>query len=323
MAPELAAGGFSLSTVVGGVGSLSAPGAPAAKKAASQHLSAGNRRKSRSICSRLPGFRLVTRLLYAAAALVFFCHLAGRGGTVEHIGRLLGAAADLSESTGDTASALLRAVANVTVTTESFFVTAATSTKDIVYEIWRGVDLLNMTIAHTRGHVLIDDFSILSEWLGSPSGQSTSMLPPDVVSFVLNITASVSPSMPLLHQTRVFSASSGTFLEAEASATILDSGYIAVSWRYVCVEFLPLWANPCWDFIGCPVSAEAFAIQQQVREVLDTLPIPSTKLDTSELLAASASMPTLLSARFRRLLRWSFISARHFLAYLFDPMPPR
>lgn len=279
------------------------------------------RRPRRSVLSRLPGFRMVSKFLYGLGFLVLCCSLAGsQGGTITAIGRLFGATADLSEAVGGTASSLFRAVSNVTVQTETFVVGAAVSARNLLHELWGGVDLLNVTVTHTRGSTIVDDWVVFRSWLLSPAGASTSLLAPEVRDFVLNASSAVGAAMPVLHQQRTFTTICQNYTTALVASNVLDSGYIAISWAHTHVVYEPRWANPIWDLLTWNVETENEAIQQQVLHILSNLPLDNNVVGANDVLA-TVSVPTLLSAKTKRMFRWSYIFGRHCAGWLFDPIP--
>ena len=83
--------------------------------------------------------------------------------TLWQITRLLGSAADVSQSTSRMAGASLDEGANVTSAVASMAVAAASSTLSLSNEVGLGVDLRNNTLAMAEGTVAGDTAGVVQE----------------------------------------------------------------------------------------------------------------------------------------------------------------
>ena len=102
--------------------------------------------------------------------LIFLLSHQGRS-TLWQITRLLGSAADMTQSGSHIVGAALDGGANVTTAVATLMVTAASSTMSLGTEAWRGVDLMNITIRLAEGVVAGDSGEVVLEWLDSGRGR--------------------------------------------------------------------------------------------------------------------------------------------------------
>ena len=100
----------------------------------------------------------------------------GDAGGLHQIARLIGAAADISDSAGRATSAALDATVNVSTTAATFFGATAANALSLTYECWRGIDLSNITVHHHTGRSAAEDSTVLVHWLWSDAGLRTADL---------------------------------------------------------------------------------------------------------------------------------------------------
>lgn len=209
-----------------------------------------------------------------AVALLLTAALSGQHGPVMQFARILGAAADLSESTADVAVTALNATTQLAAGAGQFMLQAAANGLTTGANLWKGVDLHEVMAQRCHGLVLVDGSEALGAWLNS--SQAHTMVPCLQVHLAEQLqaaTESLHMGLPMT-QTSIDDLNiSGHYWSSRVWATFDPSGRVRLTYDYVSMQFVPIWANPLWR--GLPLGSERDQILQLLRTTLVSLPRPA------------------------------------------------
>ena len=158
---------------------------------------------------RLPRLPKVSGL--AAVLLVVAVWRGNASGLLGNTGRLLGAAADVSESAGRGASGIIDSGINITSSFRTATVTAASSGLAVVTELWQGIDLLNVSISVSSGRVAVDDATVFQKWLQAPLTQRVWPLPDNVIELSSLAAGAVGVASPHVRLAKTHAVLVGSF----------------------------------------------------------------------------------------------------------------
>ena len=141
-------------------------------------------------CSKM---MLLGILGVAATAL-----LAGHSGPIAQVSRILASTAVLAEAGSSAAGAVIFAGANVTEVVSTAFAGAAVNSMSVANEIWRGIDLFNISMTMREGSLHTHDPVYVMKWLNTSAGKNVIPIPDKLRGLFLDVAGSVCISLPLL-----------------------------------------------------------------------------------------------------------------------------
>ena len=102
----------------------------------------------------------------------------------------------------------------------------------------------------------------------------------------------------------------------EADVELLDSGHVALHWRFLRLDYTAQWSNPIWEALEWSIDVEhqqiLHRLQSTAAKVLAVHP-PAQRLDRH---LAAVSLPWLITSRVRRWSRWWLLSCRLLISWL-------
>ena len=251
------------------------------------------------------------------ALLIFLLSHQGRS-TLWQITRLLGSAADMTQSGSHIVGAALDGGANVTTAVATLMVTAASSTMSLGTEAWRGVDLMNITIRLAEGVVAGDSGEVVLEWLDSGRGRRCTNYSDEMRTAARDVLETVGVSMPHVTAVSATIPLGNAFVMAVHEGRLLASGYIMFRFQMINASYTPVWANPVWEWAGIEPESEAAQIEDTLRALMAKVP-GRQELPTTDALLATGSLPILVPARAKRWARWAWLNLQAVVASLWVP----
>ena len=91
----------------------------------------------------------------------------GSDGPISQVGRMLGAAASVSEAAGDVVAVTPNATSSFATSTTDVIKAAAHNTSSFAANTWHGVDLLDLQASRCGAALVVDSEAVLRQWLRS------------------------------------------------------------------------------------------------------------------------------------------------------------
>ena len=247
--------------------------------------------------------------LMAAAALGL--------GPLAHFSVMLGSAAKLSQTASDTVDAGIHAFSNATHDTTAFFLAAASSTLTCTQELWRGVDIYNVSVSIERRRAVADEFGDLQDWVQDGEVAGIRMLNAAEKQALLHAATQVGLRSPRVEGDSARLLWPGSYRVFEYAAGLLPSGHIFVQWRTTSATFEHRWANPFWQLMELDTGTESEQVLAALNATLQALPDRLVRWsDTADEFYVHAMPPSSPRARLRRWARAWQLNMRS-LAQLF------
>lgn len=122
----------------------------------------------------------------------------GSQGPVMQFARIIGAAADLSESTADVAVLALNATSMLAVGASNFVLQAAANGFTTGANLWKGIDFQDINAQRCHGQVLVAGPDTLEYWLNSSQAQTLiPCLSPHLSSQLIAAAQSIAGPLPM------------------------------------------------------------------------------------------------------------------------------
>ena len=213
---------------------------------------------------------------------------------------MLGAAADLSQAAGNSASAFINASTSVVASASEVVSIAAVNSLSIGANVWNGVDVVNVSAQRCRGQLTVDSALVLEVWLNST--EAALLLPcvkKAVAKTLVASAGSVSTVLPSLSTDVEDLMMQGDYGALRVATTMGMAGQLDVYFELTNVSFGVQWANPLWEHLGYPAESRRDQILQELRSAVAALP---SKVTTWEISLFDPQVP-LLSLIYGRLQR--------------------
>ena len=239
------------------------------------------------------------------------------------ISRTFAAVADVAEGSSRVATAVLNSGVSLSSGATTFVAGAAASGLAVSTEIWRGVDLYNITVRQHAHQAIADDPLVVKAWLESDAGRRAAPLADEPRQLVADIGASVGVAMPKASHSSTLLHVNGELTAISVEAQLLDSGYVAVAWTSSNVVYNVRWSNPVWAGLEFDVEEEYGQITAQLERLLAAVPpVRTTPLYGAAFASTPEDLPLLVSARLRLYGRYVWLCWRSAMGALWaGPWP--
>ena len=199
--------------------------------------------------------------------------LTGRDGPVLQVGRLLGAAATISEAVGGTASSALNATSTVAASATNVVLAFTSNTLSLSETLWHGLDFLNLQVSRCGGQITADSAEVLKVWLETDNAQSLwPCMHPVLNDSVIAMADTLSFSLPAVESAWEELYNLSHFGKLQLQGTVLFTGQLHVVFESVNVSFFALWSNPLWEPLGFSPESERGQILEVLRKTISSLP---------------------------------------------------
>jgi hypothetical protein len=241
----------------------------------------------------------------ALTLIVCVALLAGRVAPIEHISTMLGGVAEVTSQASRATSNIIGAGADLIETSEKAVVALSSSSLNLLDEVWQGVDLTDVTFAHSHGRVAVASAAHFATWMRESATEdiySLSTAEQEVLQHVVN---SLDLALPHIENGITLFKYESSYVDFRAEGKVLSSGYLTFKWLWRRIQFAPRWSNPLWEAISVDMSKAKPFIKKRLDEVLETMPQPEVwwiVIESTSL--ATADLPPLAWARTTAWLRW-------------------
>ena len=208
--------------------------------------------------------------LLALAALAM---LRGSTSTLDHVAQAVGATAAISVAFSGLAVQVINSTSSGMAFASSMMWGVTSTSLGTLESSWRGIDLVNVSISKSKGHLLAPHPALLGKWLQSPAGSRTTLCnSSQALTLWTDAVHSLVAGIPSLHHVRDKLVLSGVF--SRVSVQMNWSGPDEVAMYYECVEasFSPRWANPLWGWIELEWESESDQITSLLNQLLEQMP---------------------------------------------------
>ena len=163
----------------------------------------------------------------------------------------------------------------------------------------------------TIGRIAAEDGDQLASWLNSFTGRATTRCSDsEPLALWISLAQSVSLSMPHVEATTQDFSVDGSLWQASGMAKLLQSGYVAIEFRFTSVTFTPRWANPLWDGLAVNVSTESDQILQSVQLFANSVAASNVSWGTlADENLATADIGYHISAKSKQLWRCVYLAS--------------
>ena len=232
-------------------------------------------------------------------------------GPFKHLSAFLGSVAQVTVSASGAIDSGIRSVTSASSGTATLFVGALSAGQHLGEELWRGVDIHNMSVTIHQRRVRGDDAESVRGWFDEASDPAVVALSDEELQILLSAAASLELGRPRIEGATQRLAWPDSFRALEFQAFIGASGHVALQWRLKQAHFSIRWSNPFWAIFECDMAVEQGRVFQALNESLHKLPVgfAAWHAPESEPVPA-ADIPPALTARARRLWRVLTIGCR-------------
>ena len=207
-------------------------------------------------------------LVLAALAM-----LRGSTSTLDHVAQAVGATAAISVAFSGLAVQVLNSTSSGMAFASSMMWGVTSTSLGTLESSWRGIDLVNVSISKSKGHLLAPHPVLLGKWLRSPAGSRTTLCNSShALTLWTDAVHSLIAGIPSLHHVRDKLLLSGAF--SRVAVQMNWTGPDEVIMYYECVEasFSPRWANPLWGWIELEWESESAQITSLLHQLLAQMP---------------------------------------------------
>ena len=206
--------------------------------------------------------------------------LTGKDGPVLQVGRLLGAAATISEAVGGTASSALNATSTVAASATNVVLAFTSNTLSLTDTLWHGLDFLNLQVSRCGGAITADSAEVLKVWLETENAQTLwPCMHPVLNDSVVSMADSLSFTLPAVESAWEELYNLSHYGKLQLQGTVLFTGQLHVVFESVNVSFHALWSNPLWEPLGFSPESERSQILEVLRKTIASLPKSDVQWD--------------------------------------------
>ena len=140
-------------------------------------------------------------------------------------------------------------------------------------ELWRGVDLQNITGERRAVRAAAATNAAAVDWLADGAGDA---IPAELRMKIAIAATNLSTSIPFVHQAGEIFDVTGSLVQWQLKGKQLRSGYQGFVVVTTIMTFSPRWANPAWEVLEFPWNKQQAAILAQMRRIalqLDAAPM--------------------------------------------------
>jgi hypothetical protein len=218
---------------------------------------------------------------------------------------MLRGVAEVTSQASRATSNIIGAGADLIETSEKAVVALSSSSLNLLDEVWQGVDLTDVTFAHSHGRVAVASAAHFATWMRESATEdiySLSTAEQEVLQHVVN---SLDLALPHIENGITLFKYESSYVDFRAEGKVLSSGYLTLKWLWRRIQFATRWSNPLWEAISVDMSKAKPFIKKRLDEVLETMPQPEVwwiVIDSTSL--ATADLPPLAWARTTAWFRW-------------------
>ena len=249
---------------------------PKAKARAAVFFGGGaTRRAQNSISSRC--CRSLWRFLGGGSLtmvmLSFLAVYGGAEGPLIQIGRLLGVAADLGEATSVAAGHAVNMTGAIATAATDVISSATSNGLNSAENIWRGVDISDLSVTRCAGIMTLDDEHVLAVWLNSTAAHTlVPCLTDDLRDQMMAAASSVSLSLTSLQTSTEALELENSFNTTKVWAQLLPNGRLQLHYEQIGLTYAVEWANPLWSHWALDIGSEQEQILRLLRRAIVDLP---------------------------------------------------
>ena len=229
-------------------------------------------------------------------------------GPMRHVSTMLGAAAKVTTAVSSSVDGGIRAVSNASADIAAFAFSVAGSSLSSSQELWRGVDIVNVSIIANHKRVVGDEGADIVRWLSDAS--DADQLQPAEIDMLIDAAHKVGIRIPRVDAAKQSLVTEGVYRQFEATVALLETGHIGVQWSLFSVTFEQRWVNPLWQLLELEMSGESMQILDSLNRTLQKIPHAFPKFDDLLTTSSRSPIPGSLSTRLRRWLRNVFVAYR-------------
>ena len=212
-------------------------------------------------------------LLLIVGVNCFSCDSGGMRKGIDEAGKAI---AEVSQAAGSLAGAS----ANATAAVAGVAVGAVSTAQHAAEELWKGVDLLNVTFDRDANKVVAQTPAELSFWFlrGANGNLDAAHLP-----WFASVASNISKGVPTVSASTVHFDSRGTFCQLYMKGRMRADGSVAAVMLVVNSSFVPQWSCPFWGFLGFEIYSQSDRIIGLFGElVADLEPLDAHRLAIDE-----------------------------------------
>ncbi len=271
---------------VGPTTSMSPP-QPKAKARAAASFGGGGIRKARSsvnyrCCSWL--WKCCGGGLVTFGAVLLLAVYGGAEGPLIQLGRLLGIAADLGEATSLAAGHAVNVTGAIAHAATDVISSATSNGLNSAENIWRGIDISQLTSQRCAGILTVDDEHVLATWLNSSAARVlVPCMNDELREQMLAAASSVSLALTSLQTSTETLELAMAFNLTKVWVQLLPSGRLQVHYDQVMLSYGVCWANPLWTHWQIELGSEQEQILRLLRRAILGLPASSSVAGSSSL----------------------------------------
>ena len=205
--------------------------------------------------------------------LLMLAVCSGSQGPLFHVARVFGAIADVSEASSAVTIHALNFTNQVAQSAGSWVAVATTNGLTAGANLWKGVDLGEISATRCGGSIVVTSPAVLRHWLDSPMAISHFPCLTEVLKQRLFVAvASITQELPYTQALSDELNMTGSFMSLRVGAQRLDESCVLAWFEATSLVFGRRWANPLWDQLGCPLSTERDQVLRALRLLLLDLP---------------------------------------------------
>lgn len=205
--------------------------------------------------------------------LSFLAVYGGAEGPLIQIGRLLGVAADLGEATSVAAGHAVNMTGAIATAATDVISSATSNGLNSAENIWRGVDISDLSVTRCAGIMTLDDEHVLAVWLNSTAAHTlVPCLTDDLRDQMMAAASSVSLSLTSLQTSTEALEFENSFNTTKVWAQPLPNGRLQLHYEQIGLTYAVEWANPLWSHWALDIGSEQEQILRLLRRAIVDLP---------------------------------------------------
>ena len=234
-----------------------------------------NRR--RICCSAAARRRAFAWMPWAFVAIAMGCGMFP--GSLQGLGEAVAAVSSITQAAGS----VLSAGANASIAVSTIAVDALATSVSAVDEVWRGVDVLNVSLHRSAGKAVAHTAADLCMHLLT-QGQ----IPHRAQKALVRSLANTSSAVPIVVRQDDYFNVGGEYTVWWLAARVRNDKSLAAAYWVINVTFQAQWANPAWDILGFRIETESARIVEGLSRVFMRLPaLPDAVLAIDEIALAT------------------------------------